>query len=55
MTAATAALSFAAVTDVAPVAQPSSHRLRAPSLGLALVAGAALWAGIGSTIALLVA
>ena len=55
MTAATAAFSFAATADVAPVAQPSSQRLRAPCLGLALMAGAALWVGIGSTIALLVA
>jgi hypothetical protein len=55
MTAATAALSFAAEADVAPVTKPSGQRLRAPCLGLALVAGGALWAGIGSTIALMIA
>ena len=54
MTAATAAFSFAAA-DAAPVAQPISRRLRAPCLGLALVAAGALWVGIGSTIVLLVA
>lgn len=55
MTAASAALSFAASTDVAPVAMTGSQRLRAPCLGLALVAGAALWVGIGTTIALIIA
>jgi hypothetical protein len=54
MTAATAALSYAAA-DVAPVAQAISQRLRAPCLGLAVMAGAALWVGIGSTFVLLVA
>lgn len=54
MTAATATFAFAAA-DAAPVAQPISQRLRAPCLGLALVAAGALWVGIGSTIVLLVA
>ena len=52
MTAATAAFSFAGTTDVA-VVKPVGQRMRAPCLGLALVAGAALWAGIGSTVLLL--
>ena len=52
MTAATATFAFA---DAAPVTQPISQRLRAPCLGLALVAAGALWVGIGSTIVLLVA
>lgn len=54
MTAATAALAFD-TADLVAVAQPISQRLRAPCLGLALVAAGALWVGIGSTIALLVA
>ncbi len=52
MTAATATFAFA---DAATVAQPISQPLRAPCLGLALVAAGALWVGIGSTIVLLVA
>ena len=55
MTAAIAAPSFAATVDVAPVTKPSSQRLLAPCLGLALVAGAALWVGIGTAVALMVA
>jgi hypothetical protein len=56
MTAASAALSFAATSgNVGRVVQPSTQRLLAPCLGLALVAGAALWIGIGSTLVLLVA
>jgi hypothetical protein len=56
MTAASAALSFAATSgNVGQVVQPSTQRLLAPCLGLALVAGAALWIGIGSTLVLLVA
>ena len=57
MTAATAAavLSFfAPVGNVDQGVQPSPGLL-APCLGLALLAGAALWIGIGSTVVLLVA
>ena len=55
MTTATAALAYVATSDVAAVASTGGQRLRAPCLGLALIGGAALWVGIGSTIALLVA
>ena len=57
MTAATAAAVlpfFAPVGNVDQGVQPSPSLL-APCLGLALLAGAALWIGIGSTVVLLVA
>jgi hypothetical protein len=55
MTAATAALAFfATFGHLDPCGQPSPGLL-APCLGLALVAGAALWLGIGSIVVLLVA
>ena len=51
MTAATTALTLTATSGDA--AKPVTQRLSAPCLGLALMAGAALWVGIGSTVALL--
>ena len=55
MIAATAALTFfATFGHLDPCGQPSPGLL-APCLGLALVAGAALWLGIGSIVVLLVA
>ena len=56
MTAAIAAVLsfFAPVGNVDQCVQPSPGLL-APCLGLALLAGAALWIGIGSTVVLLVA
>ena len=56
MTAAIAAVLsfFAPVGNVDQGAQPSAGLL-APCLGLALLAGTALWIGIGSTVVLLVA
>ena len=56
MTAAIAAVLsfFAPAGNVDQGVQPSPGLL-APCLGLALVAGAALWIGIGSTVVLLVA
>jgi len=56
MIAATAAALafFATFGHVDQCGQPSSGLL-APCLGLALVAGAALWLGIGSIVVLLVA
>ena len=54
-TAIAAVLSFfAPAGNVDQDIQPSPDLL-APCLGLALVAGAALWIGIGSTVVLLVA
>ena len=56
MTAATAAaLSFFATFGHVDQCDQPSPRLLAPCLGLALVAGAALWLGISSIVVLLVA
>ena len=55
MTAAIAAVLsfFAPASNVDQGVQPSPGLL-APCLGLALVAGAALWVGVGSAVVLLV-
>ena len=56
MTAATtAALSFSAIFGNADQGLQPSPCLLAPCLGLALVAGAALWIGLGSIVVLLAA
>jgi hypothetical protein len=56
MTAATtAALSFFATFGHLDQGDQPSPGLLAPCLGLALVAGAALWLGLGSLVVLLVA
>jgi hypothetical protein len=55
MTAATAALSFFATFGHLDQGGQPSPGLLAPCLGLALVAGAALWVGLGSLVVLLAA
>jgi hypothetical protein len=52
MTAATAALSFSATFGHLDRCDQPSPGLLAPCLGLALVAGVALWIGLGSVVLL---
>jgi hypothetical protein len=56
MTTATATFSLPAFASFRRerAAAADARRLKAPSLGLALMAAAALWGAIGSTVALLV-